>query len=50
VLPTALPGVKINTSPTNNRVWTQLQLQRWTGSNWERFSDVLSADTEDAGQ
>lgn len=49
VVPTALPGIKINTSATNNKIWTQLQLQRWTGSGWERFGDVLSAD-EDAGQ
>ena len=49
VVPTALPGVKINTSATNNKIWTQLQLQRWTGSAWERFGEVLTAD-EDAGQ
>ena len=30
-LPTALPGVKINTSASSNMVWTQLQLQRWNG-------------------
>jgi branched-chain amino acid transport system substrate-binding protein len=49
-LPTALPGVTINTSATNNKDWTQLQLQRWTGSDWERFGDVLTADTDAAGQ
>jgi branched-chain amino acid transport system substrate-binding protein len=32
VLPTVLPGIKINTNETNSKAWTQLQLQRWTGS------------------
>jgi branched-chain amino acid transport system substrate-binding protein len=35
VLPTVLPGIKINTNETNSKAWTQLQLQRWTGSTWE---------------
>src|SRR5271156_404885 len=34
VLPTAMPGISINTSATNNMIWTQLQLQRWSGTNW----------------
>jgi branched-chain amino acid transport system substrate-binding protein len=46
VLPTALPGVRINTSESNNMIWTQLQLQRWTGSRWEPFSDILDASSE----
>jgi branched-chain amino acid transport system substrate-binding protein len=46
VLPTALPGVLINTSATNNMVWTQLQLQRWTGTRWEQFGDILDAGSE----
>jgi ABC-type branched-subunit amino acid transport system substrate-binding protein len=45
ILPTALPGIKINTSETNNRAWTQLQLQRWDGARWERFGSVLNADS-----
>jgi branched-chain amino acid transport system substrate-binding protein len=28
VLPTTLPGIRINTSAGNNQVWTQMQLQR----------------------
>lgn len=46
VLPTALPGVRINTSENNNMIWTQLQLQRWTGSRWEPFGDILDASSE----
>jgi ABC-type branched-subunit amino acid transport system substrate-binding protein len=45
-LPTALPGITINTSPTNNMIWTQLKLQRWNGTEWEQFGDVLDASSE----
>ena len=40
-LPTLLPGIKLNTSPTNYHPIRQLQLQRWTGSSWELFGEVL---------
>jgi branched-chain amino acid transport system substrate-binding protein len=46
VLPTALPGVRINTSASNNMIWTQLQLQRWTGTRWEPFGEILDAGSE----
>ena len=46
VLPTALPGVRINTSESNNMIWTQLQLQRWTGTGWEQFGEILDASAE----
>jgi branched-chain amino acid transport system substrate-binding protein len=46
ILPTAMPGVTINTNTTNNMVWTQLQLQRWNGTNWESFGGVLSRGPE----
>jgi branched-chain amino acid transport system substrate-binding protein len=46
VLPTALRGVRINTSESNNMIWTQLQLQRWTGAGWEQFGDILDASSE----
>jgi len=46
VLPTALPGVRINTSESNNMIWTQLQLQRWTGTGWEQFGEILDASSE----
>jgi hypothetical protein len=43
-LPTLIPGLTINTGPDNAMAYTQLQLQHWTGSSWEQFGDVLSAD------
>lgn len=46
VLPTVLPGIKINTNETNSKAWTQLQLQRWTGSTWELFGEVLNGDSD----
>lgn len=46
VLPTALPGIKINTNETNGKAWTQLQLQRWTGSTWGLFGEVLDGDSD----
>ena len=45
-LPTAMPGITINTSATSNMIWTQLQLQRWTGANWEQFGEVLDVKSE----
>jgi branched-chain amino acid transport system substrate-binding protein len=46
VLPTALPGVTINTSATSNMVWTQMRLQRWNGASWDQFGEVLDAASE----
>src|SRR5258708_4431875 len=46
VLPTALPGIRINTSPTSNMIWTQMQLQRWNGTSWDQFGEVLDAGSE----
>lgn len=45
-LPTAMPGIKINTSDKVNQLWTQLQLQRWTGEGWEQFGDVLDGKSD----
>ncbi|MBP0111795.1 ABC transporter substrate-binding protein [Bradyrhizobium vignae] len=39
-----LPGVKVNTSPTDFAPISQLQLIRFKGEAWERFGDVLSSD------
>ena len=41
---TFLPGVKINTSPTDFAPISSLQLIRMKGEAWERFGEVLSAD------
>jgi branched-chain amino acid transport system substrate-binding protein len=46
VLPTALPGIKINTSDKINMDYTQMRLQRWTGTHWDVFSEVLDATSE----
>jgi branched-chain amino acid transport system substrate-binding protein len=39
-LPMLLPGIKISTSPTDYRTIKQLQLQRFDGKRWVRFSDT----------
>src|SRR3954452_3266124 len=39
-----LPGIKINTSPTDFAPISQLQLQRFKGERWELFGDVISGD------
>jgi branched-chain amino acid transport system substrate-binding protein len=41
-LPTSLPGITINTSPTNYYPIRQMQLSRFNGTTWELFGDVLS--------
>ena len=46
VVPTALPGIKVNTSEAENMIWTQMRLQRWTGSTWEAFGEVLDVRSE----
>jgi branched-chain amino acid transport system substrate-binding protein len=40
-LPTVLPGVKVNTSPTNYHPIRQLQMMRWDGKTWVRFGPVI---------
>ena len=40
-LPTLLPGITVGTSPTNYHPIRQLQLQRWNGTRWERFGNVI---------
>ena len=44
-LPTLLPGITINTSDKIMN-YTQMRLQRWTGTNWDLFSEVLDASSE----
>ena len=39
-----LPGVKINTSPSDFAPVSQLQLMRLKGDTWERFGEVISSD------
>ncbi len=40
-LPVLLPGIKINTSPTNYH--PILQLHKWDGKSWVRFGEVIGA-------
>jgi branched-chain amino acid transport system substrate-binding protein len=39
-----LPGIKVNTSPTDFAPISQLQLMRFKGETWERFGEVMSSD------
>ena len=39
-----LPGIKINTSPTDFAPISSLQLMRFKGEKWELFGDVIDAD------
>ena len=39
--PTLLPGVRVNTSPTNHHPLRQMQLQRWDGQRYGRFGSII---------
>ena len=39
-----LPGIKINTSPTDFAPISAIQLQKFDGKTWIRFGDVMSSD------
>jgi branched-chain amino acid transport system substrate-binding protein len=41
-VPTLLPGIKLNTSPTDFHPIKQMQLQRWDGRSWVRFGELIS--------
>ena len=41
-LPLLLPGIKVNTSPTNYSPIRQMQLARFNGESWQLFGDVLA--------
>ena len=40
-LPVLLPGIKLNTSPTNHHPIRAMQLVRWNGKSWELFGNVI---------
>ncbi len=42
VLPMLLPGIKVNTSPTDFRPVKQMQMERFDGTMWQLFGPVLS--------
>ena len=39
-----LPGIKVNTSPTDFAPISQVQLMKFKGEAWERFGEILSGD------
>jgi branched-chain amino acid transport system substrate-binding protein len=39
-----LPGIKVNTSPTDFAPISQLQLMKFKGDTWELFGDVLNGE------
>ena len=39
-----LPGIKINTSPTDFRPIEQMQLMRFEGEGWRNFGDVITGE------
>jgi len=39
--PVLLPGIKVNTTPTNFHPIRAMQLQKWSGTTWQRFGDVI---------
>ncbi|WP_369719449.1 ABC transporter substrate-binding protein [Bradyrhizobium sp. LLZ17] len=41
---TLLPGVKINTGPSDFAPISQLQMQRFKGERWEQFGEILNGD------
>jgi branched-chain amino acid transport system substrate-binding protein len=40
--PTLLPGIHLNTSPTNYHPITQMRLQKWDGNTWVLFGDIIN--------
>jgi ABC-type branched-subunit amino acid transport system substrate-binding protein len=41
-LPMLLPGIKVNTSPTDHYPIEDMQMMRWGGKQWVRFGPILS--------
>ena len=39
--PMLLPGIKINTTPTNYRGFNQMQLEKFDGKRWVLFGDII---------
>lgn len=39
--PVLLPGIKVNTSPTNYHPIQAMQLQKWDGKTWVRFGNII---------
>jgi len=41
-VPMLLPGIKVNTSPTDFAPVKQVQMGRFTGERWELFGELLT--------
>ena len=41
-VPTLLPGIRINTSPTDFYPIEQVQLMRFDGKTWVRFGELMT--------
>ena len=39
--PILLPGIKLNTSPTDHHPIKAMQLEKWNGKTWQLFGDVI---------
>ena len=44
-LPVVLPGIKVNTTHTDHRPITSMQFQKWDGTTWVRFGDLMAGAT-----
>jgi len=44
-VPLLLPGITVNTSPTDYYPVQSVQLQRFKGETWELFGDIMSAES-----
>jgi branched-chain amino acid transport system substrate-binding protein len=42
-----LPGIKINTSPTDFYPIEQEQLQKFQGETWVRFGEIIAGEVRD---
>jgi branched-chain amino acid transport system substrate-binding protein len=45
-IPMLLPGIKINTSPTDFYPIQSVRLQCFKGETWELFGDVISNESQ----
>ena len=45
-LPLLLPGIKVNTSPTDFYPLQSLKMHRFKGETWEPFGEVISGETQ----
>jgi len=44
-VPVLLPGIRVNTSPTDYHTLRALQLARWNGKSWMRFGEIIEGMT-----